>query len=75
MPRQVLPADRRGELGARDLLALDPRFDDAHGFKIAAMPTTFSFPTRPGGGLFLGPRIWVGLAIALGAALLQLAIG
>lgn len=59
----------------RDLMELvgDPRFTDAHGMKLAAMPTTFSFPTQPNGGAFVGPRVWVGLVLALGAALLQLA--
>ena len=59
----------------RDMMELlgDSRFTDAHGMKVAAMPTTFSFPTRPNAGAFVGPRIWVGLVLALGAALLQLA--
>ncbi len=59
----------------RDMMDLisDPRFTDAHGMKIAAMPTTFSFPTQVGGGAFVGPRVWVALVLALGAALLQIA--
>ena len=58
----------------RDLmeLTIDPRFTDAHGMKIAAMPTTFSFPTQVSGGAFVGPRIWVGLVLALTAALIQI---
>lgn len=61
----------------RDLMELvvDPRFTDAHGMKIAAMPTTFSFPTQVGSGAFVGPRVWVALVLALGAALLQIVTG
>ncbi len=60
----------------RDMAALsvDPRFTAAHPFKIAAIPVTASFPTAPGFVLMLGPRIWVGLVLALAAALLQLAL-
>lgn len=56
-------------------LATHPRFQDAHLYKTAAMPLTFSFPTAPAPGLFLGPRIWVALVLALAAALLHLATG
>jgi hypothetical protein len=61
----------------RDLmrLATDPRFLGGHGLKIAALPSTFSFPTRPVPIAFVGPRIWVALTLALGAALTQLALG
>jgi len=55
-------------------LATDPRFTAAHPFKAAALPVTFSFPTAPGFALLLGPRIWVGLVLALAAASLQLAL-
>lgn len=60
----------------RDMMAvvIDPRFADAHLFKIAATPVTLSFPTKPMILLFASPRVWVGLAIALAAALLHLAI-
>ena len=51
-------------------LASDPRFLAAHPFKIAAIPVTASFPTQPGFVLLLGPRTWVALVLALGAALL-----
>ena len=54
-------------------LATHPRFQDAHLFKAAAMPLTFSFPTAPAPGLFLGPRIWVALLLALTAAIAHLA--
>ncbi len=58
----------------RDLahLVCDPRFGGAHAFKRAAMPQTFNFPTRPMIMTFAGPRIWVGLAMALVAALVQI---
>ncbi|MBM4245198.1 MAG: hypothetical protein FJ148_15515 [Deltaproteobacteria bacterium] len=61
----------------RDLLELitDPRFANAHLFKIAATPVTMSFPTRPQILIYASPRITVGLAIALIAALSQLALG
>lgn len=60
----------------RDMMQLvvDPRFARAHQFKIAATPVTFSFPTKPLVGLHLGPRAWVGLALALAAALLHIAL-
>jgi hypothetical protein len=60
----------------RDMIELvnDPRFADAHAFKRAAIEQTFAFPTAPG-MVVVGPRIWVGLALALLAALAQLALG
>jgi len=59
----------------RDMIELvvDPRFANAHAFKAAAIATTFAFPTSPG-FVMVGPRIWVGLALALLAALAQLAV-
>ena len=59
----------------RDLmrLSVDPRFQDGHGYKHAAIPMTFSFPTQPQTIGFLGPRVWVALVLALAAALLQIA--
>jgi hypothetical protein len=61
----------------RDMMELvvDPRFAAAHPFKIAAIETTLSFPTSPQILLFLSPRVWVGLVLALLAALLHLALG
>jgi hypothetical protein len=61
----------------RDMMELitDPRFANAHAFKIAATPVTMSFPTEPRILLFVSPRVWVGLVIALAAALLHLAVG
>jgi len=55
-------------------LAVDPRFTAAHPFKAAAIPVTFSFPTAPGTSFLLGPRLWVGLVLALAAALLHLTL-
>ncbi|MCG8592416.1 MAG: hypothetical protein MJE66_24255 [Proteobacteria bacterium] len=54
----------------RDLLALatDPAFDPAHVYKIAALSHTLAFPVAPG-TVFAGPRLWVGLSLALVAAL------
>lgn len=54
-------------------LATDPRFGAAHAFKFAAMPVTFSFPTRLELLLYVSPRVWVGLLLALAAALAHLA--
>jgi len=60
----------------RDLAALilDPRFKNSHPYKIAAIPETFSFPTRPQMMLLMSPRIWVGLVLALIAALSHLIV-
>lgn len=60
----------------RDLgrLICDPRFGGAHDFKHAAMPQTFNFPTRPMIMTLAGPRLWVGLALAVAAALAQVAL-
>ena len=59
----------------RDLayLVCNPRFGGAHAFKFAAMPQTFNFPTRPMIMTLAGPRIWVGLVLALAAAVSQIA--
>jgi hypothetical protein len=54
-------------------LATDPRFEPAHAYKIAAMASTFAFPVAPAPA-FIGPRLWVGLGIALLAALGQLGV-
>jgi hypothetical protein len=54
-------------------LVIDPRFANAHEFKAAAIATTFAFPTSPG-FVMIGPKIWVGLVLALLAALAQLAL-
>jgi len=58
----------------RDLAELiaDPRFGGAHAFKFAAMPETASFPTQPMLMALLSPIVWVGMALALVAALAQI---
>lgn len=58
----------------RDLamLASDPRFAGAHDFKFAAMPNTYSFPTQPQLLSLVSPTIWVGLLLALPAAVAQI---
>jgi hypothetical protein len=55
------------------MLITDPRFGGAHAFKFAAMPQTLSFPTQPQLQALVSPTIWVGLALALVAALGQIA--
>ena len=55
-------------------LVCNPRFGGAHAFKFAAMPQTFNFPTRPMIMTLAGPRIWVGLTLALMAATAQIAL-
>ena len=61
----------------RDMIELvtESRFLATHGFKIAALPNTLSFPTRYELSGFLGPRIWIALVLALMAALTHLVIG
>lgn len=58
----------------RDLaeLVIDPRFSGAHDYKFAAMPNTYSFPTRPQLLAMVSPRVWVGLLVALVAAVAQI---
>lgn len=53
-------------------LASAPEFEPAHVFKRASMERTFAFPVTPA-LLFFGPRVWVGLALGLVAALAHLA--
>jgi hypothetical protein len=55
-------------------LVAAPGFAAAHPFKAAALPNTFSFPTQSAISLYAGPRIWVGLVLALVAALAHLAV-
>lgn len=54
------------------LLASNPRFSGAHEFKFAAMPNTFSFPSQPQLMALPGPGVWVGVLLALCAALVQI---
>lgn len=60
----------------RDLAVLvcDPRFSGAHDYKYAAMPQTYNFPTRPMILTLASPKAWVPLALALAAALAQVAL-
>lgn len=55
-------------------LAADPRFAEIHPYKLLGIPTTFSFPTQRRVSLYVGPRVWVALVLALGAALVQLGV-
>ncbi len=61
----------------RDMLAMvrDPRFTEIHPYKLLGIPTTFSFPTQRQVSVYMGPRVWVALVLALAAALVQLMIG
>ncbi len=54
-------------------LALDPSVRDVHVLKTIATATTFSFPSQVVLGLAIRPRIWVGLVLALGSAIIHLA--
>jgi hypothetical protein len=60
----------------RDMIAMvrDPMFAEIHPYKLLGIPTTFSFPTQREVSLYLGPRVWVALVLALGAALVQLVV-
>jgi hypothetical protein len=59
----------------RDLIELvtDPRFAGFHANKLAALANTLAFPLAPG-FVVVGPRVTVALALALLAALAQLAL-
>ena len=59
----------------RDMMeiATDPAFGPAHVYKIAAIANTLAFPIAPP-VLVFGPRVWVGLGLALLAALGHLAL-
>ena len=60
----------------RDLmeLATNPSFAPAHAYKLVAMSHTLAFPVAPAVTI-LGPRLWVGLLLALLAALAHLLLG
>jgi len=57
----------------RDLVALvsDPRFNDGHKFKLAAIDGTISFPMQLRMSTYLRPKIWVPLLLLLLASLGQ----
>lgn len=61
----------------RDMLALatHPDFAPIHAYKRAAIASTFAFPAQARLQPGLSPRIWVGLLLALAAALAHLAAG
>ncbi len=54
-------------------LTVDPAFDDAHEYKIAALASTAAFPVTPMLRVF-SPRIGVGLVVALMAAFVHIAV-
>ena len=61
----------------RDVILLsfaDPAFAEIHKYKIAAMKQTFAFPVQTRVALYASPRVTAALLLALGAALLQLAL-
>jgi len=60
----------------RDMMEMvtNPGFNDMHQFKVLGVAETFSFPSQPMIKLFVGPRLWVALVLALAAALVQIVI-
>lgn len=60
----------------RDLVAMvaDPIFAEVHPYKALGIPVTYSFPTQREISVFMGPRMWVALVLALVAALVHLAM-
>ena len=59
----------------RDMMALatDRRFEPAHAYKLAAIANTLAFPVAPT-LVFVGPRVWLGLALGVVASLGHLAL-
>ena len=60
----------------RDMIAMvtNPLFTKVHPYKLLGIPTTFSFPTQRELSVYVGPRVWVALVIALAAALVHLMV-
>jgi hypothetical protein len=60
----------------RDLVEMvrAPMFKDAHPNKLLGIDMTFSFPTQKVLAFYASPRVTVALALALAAALIQLAV-
>ena len=61
----------------RDIIELSlasAKFQNLHKYKVAALKQTISFPTHTQMGLYASPRVTVAMALALTAALLQLAL-
>lgn len=55
-------------------MAADPKFGDAHKYKVLGVGENFSFPTQTVLRLYVTPRVWVFLVLALAAALAQVGI-
>ena len=55
------------------ILATDRRFEPAHAYKLAAIANTLAFPVAPT-LVFVGPRVWLGLALGVVASLGHLAL-
>lgn len=60
----------------RDLvrIALDPDFRAGHPDKVLGTAATFSFPAQRGPSLYIGPRVWAAMVLALAAALAHIAV-
>ncbi len=61
----------------RDIIELSlasAKFQNLHKYKVAALKQTISFPTQTQMGFYASPRVTVAMALALSAALLQLAL-
>jgi hypothetical protein len=54
-------------------IASSPMFDASHGYKIAAMASTFAYPAQRQVSLVAGPRVWVFLLLSLAASLATIA--
>ena len=59
----------------RDMIELvtDPAFEPWHAHKLAAIASTLAFPVTPA-RIWIGPRVWVALLVALVALALQLRV-
>jgi hypothetical protein len=55
-------------------MAREPRFHATQAFQAAAPPVPLCFPTSPSPALFVGPRVWLALVLALPASLAHLAL-
>jgi len=60
----------------RDMFKIvsSPMFDASHGYKLAAMASTFAYPTQKHISFVAGPRVWVFLLLSLAASLATIAI-
>ena len=64
----------RSRCDAMQASLANPAFDGIHKYRIAALKQAFAFPTQAQAALYALPRATVALVLALGAALLQLAL-